>query len=55
MWQGKDSGIVYFDPPAAGDESLYQTLSAADWYYLEDKWEHQRSLKSVRSGDKLRQ
>ena len=51
--RGRDSGILYFDPPLAGDETLYHRLAGEDWYYLNDKWEHQRSLANLRAGQDL--
>jgi 2-polyprenyl-3-methyl-5-hydroxy-6-metoxy-1,4-benzoquinol methylase len=51
--RGDDSGILYFDPPMAGDEQLYHALSMHDWYYLDDKWEHRRSLRHLALGAKV--
>src|SRR5580704_13977701 len=51
--ESEKSGLVSFEPSVIGDEALYRTLESQDWYYLEDKWEHRRSLRSVRPGTRV--
>lgn len=41
------TGILFFDPLAAGDESIYSALQERDWYYLAEKWEYERTLRSA--------
>lgn len=47
------SGLEFFDPPVAGDEGLYQKLQEIPWYYLEEKWEYERALKSADASERI--
>ena len=48
-----ETGLVTFDPSPVGGEHLYQALAEQDWYYLEDKWEHQFSLRGLARGARV--
>jgi len=44
-------GLVFFDPPTAGDANFYNSLAQWDWYYQhEDKSEYPYVAKMIRSG-----
>lgn len=49
----KHSGMVRFEPSPIGDETLYRALALRNWYYLEDKWEIQLSLRRVRQNSRV--
>lgn len=44
-------GLLFFDPPLAGGEDLYDQLQKYPWYYLEEKEEHAVAARFVAPGD----
>lgn len=49
-WRDESTGLhFYFPAQAAGDAGLYLQLQLFPWYYMEEKWEFDEALKSLKS------
>lgn len=48
-WRDESTGLhFYFPAQSAGDASLYSQLQLFQWYYMEEKWEFDEALKSLK-------
>jgi 2-polyprenyl-3-methyl-5-hydroxy-6-metoxy-1,4-benzoquinol methylase len=45
--------LYYFPFDLDGDANFYKSLSEKDWYYHNERWEHQAALKFVKANDNL--
>jgi 2-polyprenyl-3-methyl-5-hydroxy-6-metoxy-1,4-benzoquinol methylase len=53
-WHCKTTGLHWYTPhEAAGGGGLYTQLEKNDWYYMESKWEHQKALGELTSGERV--
>jgi 2-polyprenyl-3-methyl-5-hydroxy-6-metoxy-1,4-benzoquinol methylase len=49
-----DSGYRFFYPyTIAGDGDFYSELEKFSWYYMDDKWEHNETLKYMQMGSRV--
>lgn len=49
-WRDESTGLHFYSPSqAAGDASLYSQLQRFPWYYMEEKWEFDEALKSLKT------
>ena len=49
-----DSGYLFYYPlNIAGDDKFYQELEKFPWYYMDWKWEHQKSFDLINVSDKV--
>jgi len=49
-WKCGNCGLLFYDPLLAGSDKLYEKLQQHDFYYMENKWEHNAALTFVQSG-----
>jgi len=45
--------LYYFPFNLDGDANFYKSLSEKDWYYHNERWEHQAALKFIQNNDNL--
>lgn len=49
-----ESGLLFFHPSTiSGDSELYHNLQKYDWYYLDNKWEYEEAIKSIKKNDRI--
>jgi 2-polyprenyl-3-methyl-5-hydroxy-6-metoxy-1,4-benzoquinol methylase len=49
-----DTGYKFFSPTTIfGDDLFYEELQTFDWYYHQEKWEFNETLKYIKSKDKV--
>src|SRR5687767_1023202 len=49
-----DSGYEFYHPLSlSGNESFYDQLSAADWYYDKERWEFGTAMEFIPAGSKV--
>jgi len=49
-----DTGYRFFYPNnLAGDDLFYQELEKNSWYYMDWKWEHEKSMEFIHKGDNV--
>lgn len=54
LYQCLDSGFKFYVPASIiGDSDFYNKLQTNDWYYLENKWEFNESIKHFAGGNLL--
>lgn len=51
LWRCNESGVLFFDPPVAGDDKFYSMLNNAPWYYMDEKQEYEEAARWVKVGD----
>lgn len=45
--------LYYFPFDLDGDSNFYKSISEKDWYYHNERWEHQEALKFIKNNDIL--
>jgi SAM-dependent methyltransferase len=54
IYKCDDTGYNFYYPfNIAGDDKFYEHFEKFDWYYMPWKWEHEVSLKYIKTGDKI--
>lgn len=53
LYESKETGYIFYEPPLMGDALFYQKLETFPWYYAKDKWEHKKGLEIIESGSVL--
>lgn len=54
MYKSLETGYHFFYPfNLQGDEELYRNLEKNDWYYMNEKWEYDESMKFLNSKQKV--
>lgn len=54
VYRCDDTGYVFYEPKTVfGDGEFYRKLQENNWYYKEEKWEHQIALGEIASSDRV--
>lgn len=53
MWRSKESGLIWFEPMVAGDETFYNALQKFKWYYADHKNEFDIAAKFINPLDRI--
>jgi hypothetical protein len=54
LFRCQDTQLLFYYPfDIAGSESLYNSLSRFDWYYMPEKWEHDVAAKSLEKSSRV--